>query len=174
MPVKIGHYFLIVEDFVKKRIIILASVLMTFCGISAFGWGIGVEGGLPFVGNLPGSNVMLTFKLDGAPLIGVGAEFGNNSARLAGIFDFWLLQEPLAGMIGIYLGPGVYASLGFSNPPSVAVGARLPIGLQIFPLHFLELFIEVAPAIGVYFHPYADFGWNVQAAAGIRFWFNRK
>lgn len=157
----------------RKKLLVSIAVLMTVYATQAFAWGIGVEGGLPLVGTLPGSNVMLTAKFDNLPLLGVGLGF--NGAGLANVgvtADWWLIQEPLAGALGVYLGPGAYVALTTGNGGEFDAGARLPIGLQIFPLRWFELFIEVAPAIGFRsVSPY--WGWNIQAAAGLRFWFNK-
>lgn len=162
----------------KKRIVITAAILMAWCGIGAFGWGIGIEGGLPIpgLGGLPGSNAMVTAKFDGLPLLGVGLGFNDRGLNNLGVIaDWWLIQEPFAGLLGVYLGPGLWVSLVTSSQAQLALGGRLPIGLQIFPLKWFELFIEIAPAAGVVFYNNtARFDWHLQAAAGLRFWFNKK
>jgi hypothetical protein len=157
----------------RKKILVSIAVLMTACATQAFAWGIGVEGGLPLVGGLPGSNVMVTAKFDQLPLLGVGLGFNSSGLNNIGIIaDWWLIQEPFAGLLGVYLGPGAYIAIVTAGSGEFAAGARLPIGLQIFPLRWFELFIEIAPAIGFRsVTPY--WGWNLQAAAGLRFWFNK-
>jgi hypothetical protein len=160
----------------RKKILVSIAVLMSACAAQAFAWGIGVEGGLPIpgLGGLPGSNVMVTAKFDQLPLLGVGLGFNGSGLNNIGITaDWWLIQEPFAGLLGVYLGPGAYVALVTAGSGEFSAGARLPIGLQIFPLRWFELFIEVAPAIG--FRSNAPYwGWNLQAAAGLRFWFNKK
>jgi hypothetical protein len=153
-----------------KKIAILAVVLVLLTATSAFSLGLGGAFGLQPVGGLPGSQVMLSAKLDQLPfLMGLGFAIGQDVFQLGFTADWWMLQEPLINFIGIYVGPGLY--VGVAN--SVQVGARVPVGLQVFPIDVLELFLEVAPTISAIFGDpivFPDFA--LQASFGFRFWFN--
>ncbi len=53
----------------------------------------------------------------------------------------------------------------------VAFGGRLPLGIQAWPFgSVFELFVEVAPAVGISVVP-TNFDWHLQGAVGFRFWF---
>ena len=50
-------------------------------------------------------------------------------------------------------------------------GDESPSGLQVWPFgQMFELFLEIAPAVGVSFIP-TGFDWHFQGALGFRFWF---
>jgi hypothetical protein len=87
--------------------------------------------------------------------------------------DYWLLHSQLVGMLEGYLGLGVYGAVSLAAPSWYAVGIRMPIALQLWPLdnEMLELFLEVAPTwvplTSVAFDPA---GFQVQMAIGFRVW----
>lgn len=111
---------------------------------------------------IPGTvqNVRLTFN---------GSEYFNFSVS----DDWWVIQEPIVGDLDVYVGLGFYAGFTIANDEAdFSLGARLPVGLTIKPIDFLEFFMEVGPAMGVGFEPNIYFpAWNVQAALGLRLWF---
>lgn len=146
----------------KKKVMVLAALLAAVIGAeSAFGFAIG--GAFGFAGGAPGA--MVSIRPTKSPvLFGVTASF-QNPASLGLTADWWLYQTSLAGPLSLYIGPGAYLSVANS---SLALGARIPIGLQLFPLKPLELFVEVAPTIGIV-PTFGAFGY--QAALGFRFWF---
>ncbi|HOX92046.1 MAG TPA: hypothetical protein PLC54_03925 [Spirochaetales bacterium] len=135
---------------------------------SAFATGVGVAFGLQPVGGLPGSNVMLSLKMDNLPLIGLGFSLGQNVVSFGFTADWWMVNENLFSFINFYLGPGFY--LGYQT--DLLLGGRLPIGLNIFPVKSLELFLEIAPTLAVRLSDpivFPEFG--LQGAFGLRFWF---
>jgi hypothetical protein len=121
----------------------------------------GGTGGMPVGGmlliHLPSFPLMLGIGVSSAPAVGLTA-------------DYWFANGA-SGIIGWYVGAGAYMRIDL-RPNSFAFGARLPIGLQLWPLKagHLELFIEAAPAVGVRFVP-TSFDWHLQAALGLRYWF---
>ena len=114
---------------------------------------------------------MLTFRLGKyPPVFALGINIpkeGDASAAL--IMDWWLIQESLTGMLNFYVGPGLYTSIGNNL---FVLGGRVPVGLNIFPIKPLELFLEIAPGI-TFIAPdgvqIPNFG--MQAGFGFRFWF---
>jgi len=112
---------------------------------------------------IPGTvqNVRLTFN---------GSEYFNFSFS----DDWWVIQEPIVGDLDLYVGLGFYVGVTkvSKEDPDFSLGARLPIGLTIMPVDFLEFFLEIGPAMGVGFEPTVYFpAWYVQSALGLRLWF---
>ena len=155
-----------------KKIVLIGIVLMVaFAGTaSASTFGVGAAYGLQPIGGLPGSNVMLSVKAPRVPfLLGLGFSLGTNQFELGMTADWWLLQQNLVTFINVYAGPGLYAGIA----QSLEVGGRMPIGLNAYPLDFLELFVEVAPTLTVRFSdPIVFPNFALQGAFGFRFWFN--
>ena len=97
--------------------------------------GIGVE--LTSV-NFGTMGAMMTLHFPSIPLFfGIGGNFVgglSGGPELAATIDYWLLHNPLGqGYISWYLGVGGYAALAL-DPNWLALGIRVPIALQIWPL----------------------------------------
>ena len=154
----------------KKTVLIGLAILMV-SSFSLSAMAIGGAYSTQLLNNGAG-NGALTFKLDKWDPV-FGLSFGGNSDyfRLGFSADWWMYHKPLAGIVSIYLGPGLYVNLGLGETSNVDVGARIPIGFQIFPIDPLELFIEIAPSIGLDLNPVAFPVWGLQGAIGFRFWF---
>jgi hypothetical protein len=155
---------------VKRLLIALgfASFLAT-AGVSAIG--VGGAFGLDLLGGLPNS-ALFSIKLDNVPpILGIGVSVGSNNLHVGGTADWWLWHQPLAGPLYLYAGLGAYVDLDTGPNFDAGVGARIPIGLQIFPLKPLELFLEIAPRAGIGLNPIQFPEWGVQSAFGFRFWF---
>jgi hypothetical protein len=157
-----------------KRILILVIAVMLVAATGAFaaggtGLAVGGEASLAFAvtGGLPMS-AMLMLHLPRFPLmLGIGA---STAPALALTGDYWAAQGKIVSIFDWYIGIGGYLLLDF-NPGDISLGARIPIGLQLWPLgRTLEIFIEMAPAVGVSLIP-TGFGWHLQGALGLRFWF---
>jgi hypothetical protein len=154
----------------RRKIVILVLAITVAVGAQAFSWGIGASFGIDALGGLPGQNVMLSVQFPKLPILwGFGARVDHNSYNVGVTADWWLINQNLVSFLNIYVGPGLYLAL----PKPFEFGARLPIGLNAFPVNFLELFIEAAPALvlvssnsGVQI---PDF--RLQGALGLRFWF---
>ena len=70
--------------------------------------------------------------------------------------------------VDLYLGPGIYVGVG----KATGLGIRFPVGVHAFVLDPLELFFELAPALGMQLTPsfhIPTFG--IGGALGFRFWF---
>jgi hypothetical protein len=99
--------------------------------------------------------------------------------------DYYFIDKPLVPEINLdwYLGLGGYAGMWIwkdnyrpsgaadgSPDMSVTLGARLPIGLSWQPLDFLEVFMDVAPSLGLWVIPLRFPDWDVHVDVGVRFW----
>ena len=149
-----------------KKVVIIAIVLLLAVTFSAAADTLGIGGAfsLSAVGGLPNS-VLLSLKLPATPfLFGVGAQLGDNF-NVAITADWWLFTTSLAGALNLYAGPGVYVAV----PDPFQLGARIPVGINIYPIPILELFLEVAPTVE-FIPNIPEFG--LQGAFGFRFWFD--
>jgi len=167
----------------KKRIVVL--VLVGLLAVAAGGFalkstpdfGIGAE--LTSI-NFDKWGGMLVLHIPKVPLyFGLGANFLGGAVgtyELAATVDYWLLHKPIgSGFFSWYLGLGGYGAIAF-DPDGFALGVRLPIGLQIWPLENerLELFLEGAPAWVPLTGGDVDLGnFQAQVALGFRVWFER-
>ena len=158
----------------KKRILVAVLALM-FCATGAFaakggGLAIGGEGSLYFAGSGGGlpMSAMLTLHLPSFPLyLGIGI---STEPAVAVTADYWFAHGSLVSFLDWYAGVGGYLTVDL-NPVSFTAGGRIPLGLQAWPFgQNLELFMEIAPAVGVILVP-TSFDWHLQGAVGLRFWF---
>ena len=140
---------------------------LIFIGAPVFSFGIG---GTFSVGvwDLP-SQAMLSLKFDTFPAVfAMGASIGSEIFQVGIIADWWLIHANLASFLSLYIGPGLYAQIS----SSFGVGARIPVGLQAFILDSFEIFLEIAPAIGIRIaDPIKIPAFGLQGAFGFRFWF---
>jgi len=155
-----------------KKVIFL--VLVALLVVAAFGsadtWGVGAAFGIDALGGLP-QQALLSLKAPQLPILwGVGFQLNEDQFNMGVTADWWLYTTNLAGMLNLYLGPGIYAAL----PDPFELGGRVPIGLNIYPIDAFEVFLEVAPTIllisnrgGITVPDLA-----LQGAFGFRFWFN--
>jgi hypothetical protein len=156
-----------------KKILVVVVAIMLLASTGAFakgtGLAIGGEGALYFAGSggLPIS-AMLMLHFPQFPLMfGIGV---SNPFAIGLTADYWVGHGTLVSILDWYAGIGGYLSLNM-DPTDVTVGARIPLGLQVWPLgQTLEIFLEVAPAIGISLIPTA-FECHFQVALGFRFWF---
>ena len=155
----------------QTRALAIAALLILAAGgtVSArSGFAIGGEGALYLAGagGLPMS-AMLTFHIPQVPLMfGLGVE---NPFAIAATVDYWAAHGNVVSILSWYAGVGLYLSLDVGGG-NAAFGGRIPIGLQAWPLRdVLELFLEIAPAVGVVLIP-TGFDWHLQGAVGLRIW----
>lgn len=146
----------------KKRIVI-AVVLALAATAGAFAdFGIGAE----YLYYTPGlaSNALLSLRAWPMPFqLGLGFTAGP-SFSVTG--DWWLKAGAISGSpLGYYLAVGAFVTL-----PNLTLGARVPIGLQLWLLgDLLELFLEAVPYAGLDLDSmYPMYG--VGVGAGFRFW----
>lgn len=151
----------------KKKLILL-TLLVVIAAAPAFSFGIGGAFGLNLNGF--GSSGLLSVKFDEFPAVfGLGAHISSGGFRATITADWWLYQTNLVEMLDLYVGPGLFVDLG-SNV--FDLGVRVPVGIHMFVIDPLELFLELAPALGFILAPSFDFPtWGIQGAVGFRFWF---
>lgn len=152
-----------------KKKLILVALLITLVSISCFSWGIGAAFGLDNLGGLPGSSVMMSAKFDQLPfLMGLGFASVGNTISFGFTADYWMLNQNLFSFINVYVGPGLY--IGYNQ--SLQIGGRIPIGLNVFPVKWLEGFLEIAPTLSIRLSDPVQFPlFGFQGAIGARFWF---
>ena len=156
----------------KKKVLIIAFVLIAVVSMSASAQTFGVGGAFSIdaLGGLP-SSAMLSLKLPQLPFLwGIGAQLNESSFNLAFTADWWLYTQGLSGGLGLYIGPGLYLSL----PDTIEFGGRVPVGLNLYPIDVLELFLEIAPTL-LFFSDRQGItipSFGLQGAFGFRFWFN--
>jgi len=155
----------------RRKAVLIAIVLLVAVSIPAtFAMGVGVAAGIDPLGGLPGSNLMLSLKVPQIPfLMGIGFAIGEQTFQFGLTGDWWAVNQNLFSFVNYYIGPGFY--IGYED--DLVVGGRLPIGLNIYPIKNLELFLEVAPtlAIGIGGPVVRVPVFGVQGAFGLRFWF---
>jgi len=156
----------------KKKIALLVLVLslVGLTGAWAYTAAIGGEFSLKIGSGLP-SSALLSFRLPKLPpVFGLGLSIPGNGGQSSFVLlaDWWLAQGQLAGPFNYYIGPGAF--VGISN--SAQLGLRVPIGIQLYPVKPMELFIEFAPDITLFDGSgvaIPQFG--LQSGFGLRFWF---
>ena len=157
----------------KTVLLILTVLLLSTMSVSAVGISA-IGGAFSFSTSeieaaIPGG--ALSIKLDSIdPILGFGVRVDEDSFHMGVTADWWVYKEPLVDAINLYLGPGGYVNLAVNGSTSVDLGLRIPVGLQMFPIDPLELFIELAPKVGIGF-PIQFPTWGLQGALGFRFWF---
>ena len=153
----------------KIVLIVLVVLVLAAVGASAQTWGVGVAGGLDFVDSV--GEVLISVKAPQTPILW-GFVLQTDPFVFGMTADWWLFNENLFSFVNLYAGPGL-----FFGVPNFEFGGRVPIGLNAYPIDFLELFVEIAPTwapivtdndgIGI---DTTNFGF--QGAFGLRFWFN--
>lgn len=153
----------------KKLIAVMVlGILIGTASIFAFGIGLQGGGGVGGGGGVSGGGA-LTFKLDTAPWV-----FAVNLdlARIGISADQWFLNKPFASPFNFYVGWGVYVGMGLGGRNLLAVGGRIPIGINAFFLDgMLEPYFQIVPSIGVSAIPGIGLDWGVAGNLGFRFWF---
>ena len=161
-------------DMMKRaRSVVLAIVLLCAAAGTAAakdsGFAIGGEGALYLAGagGLPVA-AMIVFHVPQVPLMfGIGVQ---SPLAIAVTADYWAAHGTFTSIFAWYAGVGAYVSFDVSPGGSVAAGGRIPIGLQAWPFgRVAEVFLEIAPAVGVQLVP-TGFDWHLQGAVGLRFW----
>ena len=153
--------------------LVLAGLMSAFMAFSSSAYTAAVGGEFALaVGNGLPNSALLSFRLARfAPVFGLGLSIPGNGEQSSFVLlsDWWLASGPLVGILNYYVGPGVF--LGISN--SIQLGLRVPIGVNLFPIQPLELFLELAPALYILDSSGSiripNFG--LQSGLGFRFWF---
>jgi len=159
----------------KKGIIlaVLVTVGMLSMSTTAFARDIAIGAEVASV-NFSDWGGRVVFHIPRVPLFfGVGGVFESGGSAIDATVDYWFLHNHLSGKLDLYIGIGGYLAFGTGSESSFSLGARLPVGLQIWPAgSVLEIFLEVAPA----WIPITGSGtslstFELQPAAGLRIWF---
>jgi hypothetical protein len=172
---------------VRMKKLVLAAFLGLVLSAGAFaehpgGWGIGVLGRWGWGWDLAGSGIggaALSLKAPSAPVYwGLSLGIRDHYFGLAATGDYYLIDQTLISGVnfGWYLGLGGFVSFdSWRNFSAFAAGVRLPIGISWRPVDVVELFLDVAPGLGLgaYFgdksglyFPAGDFPLEL----GLRFW----
>jgi len=166
----------------KKRVVIgivLAAVLATVPVTQTFadspvhpgGLGIGVLWGMGWGGSDWGSasNIALSLKLPTMPVFwGINLGIGNNWFSIGVQGDVYFMGGYLVDtLLGWFLGFGLYGNFGTSTASGVdaaiiGFGARLPIGLTFQLANFFEIFLNMAPTLGLGI-------WTAGSGSGLEF-----
>jgi len=159
-----------------KKVIMGIVLAVVLGGTAAYaqpsGFGIGVlwqqQIGLGNYG-VGNSGPSLSLKLPGSPIFwAVNLGIGDNYFGLGIQGDHYLVYRNIAGPVYWYLGLGGWGTVHFwgtgdAGYMGLGLGARLPIGISIQPVNFLEIFVDAAPSLGVRI----DFGSGDHS--GVRF-----
>jgi len=171
----------------KKLVLILA--LMVYMAVGAFaehpdGWGIGIvgQGHLDWNGFKGSPGAALSLKMPQKPIFwGISARIMSNYLGVSVTGDYYLIDKRLTPDInlGWYLGIGGYAGFyhvsGDGSYNGLGAGARVPIGIYIIPVDFFEVFVDVAPSLGLGIYLGNKSGLELPAGGlgadiGVRFW----
>jgi len=151
-----------------KKILIVGLLLVLLATGTAAArnqLGIGVYGNIVGNGAGAGGGFGLTIRMATFPVIGVEWNFLYLSSMIGASLDWWFLNLPITEAFSYYIGVGGYASITTADPVSTLnFGARLPIGLQVFPIEQLELFAEGTPMLT--FLP--TINWAISVRIGFR------
>jgi hypothetical protein len=151
----------------KKIMIVGIALLLLATGTAAARnqFGIGLYGNLMGNGTGAGGGLGLTLRFGTFPVIGLEWNFVNQMSTIGGSLDWWFWNPAIVEAFSFYIGAGGYASVTTINPVSTLnIGARLPLGLQFFPIDPLEIFLEGTPMIT--FLP--GINWAVSVRIGFR------
>jgi hypothetical protein len=162
------------ESSMKKILICVLLFALLFSGAvfaKDFAVGLAVTFSMSTLNQAGNPGVIGLLKLPSLPvMLGFGGTIGSNATNFYVKADWWLAQGRLSGMIQYYAGLGVYTIIS----EQFEIGGRIPVGLQIFPLDFLEVFLEPSLTVGV-----GGIGGNAIdfpvigfiGELGVRFWF---
>ncbi|GMO21537.1 MAG: hypothetical protein Ta2B_00340 [Termitinemataceae bacterium] len=161
----------------KKKIVVCSMLLFVFALAQSFSLGIGLRGsgGYPYYGGglliSPGDDPSAGWNF------GVNYYAGTTSFHVGVTGDYGLLEKTITsvgkGELDFYLGAGFFAYANMDNDDhfGFGLGGRVPIGVDL-NFKVVDLYVEVAPQIGINFLPSIGLGGDwFNAAIGFRFWF---
>jgi len=158
--------------FVFVLVAIIATGTAFASPVHPGGLGIGALWAGHFGGGGIGHGAALSLKLPSLPVFW-GISWYGGAVGVQG--DVYLMGSNLLPFMGWYLGVGGYGSFYLGDDAVIGLGVRLPIGLTFQFINLLELFIDVAPSLGISFWTYGDGGssfpnWGYPIEIGIRIW----
>jgi hypothetical protein len=162
-----------------KKILLVLILVVVFSG-AVFAdhpenkLGIGVMGrwsGLWDGIGYPGA--ALSLKVPGVPIFwGINLGFDSNYFSIGVSGDKYFMEGALVSDIKLhyFIGLGLWADLTRAGDTYLSFGARLPIGLSWHLVDPVEIFLDVAPSLGVSINPFhfPAGGWPIEL--GIRLW----
>jgi hypothetical protein len=142
----------------------IAAFAIGFAVLSVFGafaagpgglGAIGIYGSAGSTGGVGSGSAGVSLKWASFPVIGVKYDF---SAALVNVScDYYAVDaEPLGSGFTYFLGAGAY--VGFASGSDLALGLRLPAGLQYWPIKKLEVYLS--PVLSMPIFPKLDFGFG--------------
>ncbi|MFC1504192.1 BAPKO_0422 family outer member beta-barrel protein [Spirochaetota bacterium] len=146
-----------------KRTVVLLCIITILTIPAVADTGLGVVFGYP-------GSVGITIKLNNFPVISATWAFGDTTS-IGATCDYWVVNQALSGtLLHWYLGIGAFGHFVVNagkGEDSIGLGLRLPIGLQIFPVKQLEVYIELVPSLPLL----PGIGFDINSAVGIRYHF---
>jgi hypothetical protein len=117
----------------------------------------------------------LSLKVPKVPIFwAINLSFSQHHFNVGLSGDYYFIDKVLfsEAFLHWYLGVGGWFSFGTwgENSASIGLGGRLPIGLSFQPLKELEIFLEVAPSLGLNLVPLYFPAGGFPVSLGIRFW----
>jgi hypothetical protein len=170
-----------------KKIVVILVVMLFFVSSFALaqykdGAALGVQGNGGYSTFSGVGGPAISFKIPQLPIMwGVSFGFSTYNFSLGVTADWWFINNniediPLSWYVGAGIFGGAFSSSGYWN---MAIGGRVPVGLQFWLFELidelpnkLEIFIEAAPALGIYFgSQQAGLAFTINGSLGVRWWF---
>ena len=174
-------------------VLVLAAIIATGTAFADHpeGWGIGLTGSYGFgTKDFVGAGGGVFLKIPSVPVFwNIGVGLGTNYFGLSLTGDYYIIDSPISGELGWFLGVGgffvwhhwAFSSLDYSYD-NLAFGARVPVGISWMPLPQLEFLVDVAPSFGLgmpgaytfggkKYEPDMVFYWAIPIEIGFRYWF---
>lgn len=156
---------------VLAALVIFASGAMAKDATKVHGdWSLGLQGGY-VVNGLGG--LSFTFKLPPVPILfAVDFGFDSHHFSIGATGDWWIMNPNIVGPLYWFFGPGAAVSFTMGDDFAMFVGPRFVVGLDVFPIKPLEIYLQAAAQIGFGFDNATPvFGWGIPLDLGVRWWF---
>jgi len=141
-----------------KRVVKIALVLVLVMAGTSFAAGrpktfgltaIGAYGSFGYTGTAVGG-IGLSLKFGSFPVIGLKYDF-SEPARIGASVDWYILDSlGLVGACTYFLGVGGAVGLVTGTSASVDFALRGNIGLQVWPVDLLELYLDLIPTLNLF------------------------
>jgi hypothetical protein len=117
----------------------------------------------------------LSLKVPSIPIFwGINMSFGSNHFGLGVTGDKYFMEGALVPDINLhyFIGLGGWVNMwGFSDSFGLSFGARLPIGISWHLVDMIEIFLDVAPSLGIRVTPGFEFpAGGLPIELGFRIW----
>ncbi len=157
----------------RKSLLLFLLVLFSLITFQVYAEGGSAIGGAFSIDilNGPYNGGVFLFKFDKVPfMFGLGGRIKAGGDISVGFTsDWWFYRSHLTGIFNLYVGSGLFLTI---KDRGLDLGAHIPVGLQIFLLDPLEIFVQLSPGLGIRFEKGVEFPlWSIQGAAGFRVWF---